>query len=787
MVTALTLKLFRDLFRMKGQAITIALVVACGIASYVTLRSAYSSLLHARDDAYAHQRFADVFAHLKRAPEPVAARIEAIPGVALVETRLAETIMLPLDDLPEPATARLIGIPLERETRLSTPLLRAGRMPEPGRTDEVAVLEAFAKAHRLRSGSVLPAVINGTRRELRVTGIVMSPEFVFAIPPGGMADDKRFGVLWMDREVVSAAFRLEGAFDDVSLRLQPGASEHGVIERVDQVLAPYGGLGAVTRDRQPSNFVVSNELHQLASYALIGPITFLSVAAFLVNVVLSRLVYLQRPEIATLKALGYTDREVLLHFLELVLVIVTAGAIVGVGLGAWLGSGMLGLYQRYFQFPVFAYRLDASIVGESVAVSLIAGCVGALATVRRIARLTPAEAMQPEAPPTYRASIFERVGPGRMLSGAARMVLRELVRRPVRLGLSVAGIAMGIGVIVSGAFISGAIGAIAGLEFEKAQREDLGVAFMQPVDDGALTELGHLPGVVGVEGLRSVPIRIRSGHRFREIVLTGHPDGAKLRRVFEWPTHLVPIPPEGVLLTDALADRLDVRVGDSVEIEVLEGDRITRNVRVVALAHEMFGLNAHMSKNALHALLGETAVSSTALLSIDPRLEPEIDASLKRMPRVVGVSRRRDVLAEFDKRSAESMRTTSLVLTIFGAMIAVGVVYNNARIALSMRARDLASLRVLGFTRREISSVLLGELATCVVLSIAPGLLFGKLLAMWIMGASDAEIFRMPAIVTPGTYVFSAAITALAALASALVVRRKLDTLDLVSVLKARE
>lgn len=787
MVTALTTKLFRDLLRMKGQAITIAIVVACGIASYVTLRSAYSSLLHARDSQYARQRFADVFAHLKRAPESVAGRIEAIPGVALVETRLVETIMLPLDDLPEPATARLIGIPLEGETRLSTPLLRAGRMPEPGRTGEVAVLEAFAKAHGLGPESRIPAVINGTRRDLRVTGLVMSPEYVFVIPASGMADDKRFGVLWMDRSVVGAAFQLEGAFDDVSLRLQPGASERDVIERLDNLLAPYGGLGAVTRDRQPSNFVVSNELHQLASYAFIGPITFLSVAAFLVNVVLSRLVYLQRPEIATLKALGYADREILLHFLELVLIIVLTGALLGVGLGDWLGRGMLGLYQRYFQFPVFSYRLDASIVGESVAVSLLAGCIGALTTVRRIARLTPAEAMQPEAPPTYRASIFERFGPGRLLSAAARMVLRELVRRPLRLGLSVAGIAMGIGVIVSGAFISGAIDVIVKLEFETAQTEDLSVSFVQPVDDRALAELAHLPGVLGIEGLRSVPIRIRNGHRFREIVLSGHPEGAELRRVFEWPTRRVAVPPEGVLLTDVLADRLGVHVGDSVDVEVLEGNRITRRVRVAALAHEMFGLNAHMSKNTLHALLGETALSSAALLSIDPRSEADIDSRLKKIPRVVAVSRRRDVLEEFDKRSAESMRTTSLVLTVFGAMIAVGVVYNNARIALSMRARDLASLRVLGFTRREISAVLLGELATCVILAIAPGLLFGKLLATWIMGVNDAELFRMPAIVTPGTYVFSAAVTAFAALGSALVVRRKLDRLDLVSVLKARD
>ncbi len=788
MVTALSRKLSRDLARMKGQAITIAVVVACGIASYVTLQSAYASLLAARDGYYESQRFADVFAHLKRAPDPLLVRIESIPGVATAEARLVETVMLPMADLPEPATGRLVGLDLGGPPRLDAPLTRQGRMPDPGREDEVAVLEAFAKAHGLQPGATLPVVLNGTRRELRVVGIVMSPEYVFALPAGAMvADNARFAVLWMDRAVVGPAFQLDGAFDDLVLRLQPGASERGVIDRLDSLLTPYGGLGAVARDRQPSNFVVSNELHQLASYAFIGPVTCLSVAAFLVNVVLSRLVYLQRPQIATLKALGYRNGEVGLHYLELVLVIVAAGAALGIALGAWLGRGMLGIYARYFEFPSFPYRLSADIVATSVIVSLVSGSVGALAVVRRVSRLAPAEAMQPEVPPTYRASLLERLGPGRMLSAAARMVLRELTRRPLRLLLSVAGIAMGIAVVVSGASLSGAVDAIVGLEFQRAQREDLSVAFTQAVDGSALHDLAHVPGVLHVEGLRVVPIRIRHGHAFREITLTGHPDGAQLRRVFEWPGRMAPIPDSGVMLTDVLASRLGVGVGDLVEIEVLEGERPVRSVRVASLAHEMFGLNAHMSLSSMEALLGEVDTTSLALLTIDPLRESAVDASLKEMPRVASVSRRRDIIEQFERQSAESMRTTSVVTTIFGAMIAVGVVYNNARVALSMRSRDLASLRVLGFTRREISAVLLGELATYVVLALAPGLALGKLLTALIFGVSDVEMFRIPAVVTPGAYVFSAAVTALAALASALVVRRQLDKLDLVAVLKARE
>jgi putative ABC transport system permease protein len=790
-MTKLHTKLFRDLWRMRGQVVTIAAVVACGIASYVTLRSAYGSLLRARDVYYASQRFADVFAQAKRAPESVAARIESIPGVALVETRLVETVMVPMDDLPEPATGRLISIPSSHEPRLNAPLLRKGRMVEPGRPDEALVVETFANAHRLEPGASIPVVLNGVQRNVRVVGLAMSPEYVIGVgrSPGQefAPDDRRFCVLWMDRDEVAPVFDLKGAFDDVSLLLQPGASPRGVIERLDALLKPYGGYGAVGRDRQPSSFFVDNELRQLKSYATIAPLISLSVAAFLVNVVLARVVQLQRPQLATLKALGYRGSEIALHYISLVLIIVTLGAAAGLGLGAWLGRGMLGLYSPYFHFASIQYRLDPSIMLTSIVISLGAAVVGGLAVVRRAARLPPAEAMQPEAPPAFHRSRFERMGLGRWLSGGAMMIERELVRRPLRTTLACTSIAFGISIIVVGAYTRDALDVIIDIQFEQSQREDMSVGFTRPLDASASTELSHLPGVLRSEGLHAVPVRLRHGPQFRDTVLTGLPPDGRLRSVVEWPRHAVDIPPEGVLLGDALAKVLDLNVGDLVTVEVLEGDRRTRDVRVSALAHEMFGLTAYMSLPSMSATLGSEDSVSTALLSIDSRFDEDIARRLKRMPHVASVTRRRDIIDRFRRQSVESMNTTSLVLTLFGCAIAAAVVYSTARIALSVRGRDLASLRVLGFTRREVSTMLLGELATYVALAIAPGLALGKGLAAIIISTVNQEFYRLPVVVTGRTYAFATAVTLCAALLSALVVRRQLDRLDLVAVLKARE
>jgi putative ABC transport system permease protein len=791
MVTTLHKKLVRDLLRMRGQAITIAVVVACGIASYVTLRTAYASLLWARDTYYESQRFADIFAQAKRVPESVSSEIEAIPGVAIAETRLVETVMIPIDGLAAPATGRLVSLPTDGVARLNTIHLRTGRMAEPGRSDEALLLETFATAHRLSPGSTVPVVINGVLRNIRIVGIALSPEYVFAV--GGSAgqefapDDRRFAVLWMNRDVIGPAFDKKGAFDDVSIRLQPGASRRAVIDALDAVLKPYGGFGAVGRNLQPSSFFVDNELGQLSTYSTITPVIFLSVAAFLVNVVLARVVHLQRPQIATLKALGYRGREIGAHYLSLVLVIVAIGAVAGVGLGAWLGHGMLALYTPYFHFPTFPYRLDPGVVSLAVVVSVVAGVVGGLTVVWRAVRLPAAEAMQPEAPPTYRRSLLERLGAHGVLGGGGIMVLREMARRPVRTLLSCTGIAFGVAIVVVGSYSRGALDLIIDLQFEQAQRDDASVAFSSALDETAQSTLAHLPGVLRTEPLRVVPVRLRSGHHFRETALTGlSPDG-ELRRVVEWPRRVVQVHREGLLLGDALARVLDVRVGDAVTVEVLDGDRRTRIVPVVALAHEMFGLTAYMSLPALEAMLGAEQTLSAVLMAVDPRFQDAVDAELKRMPQVAAVVRRRDVIDQFRRQSAQSMNTTSIILTLFGCAIAFAVVYNNARIALSMRSRDLASLRVLGFTRREISAVLLGELGAYVALAMVPGLLLGKGLAVVMISAVNQELYRLPAVVTPETYAFAAAMTLIAALLSALIVRRKLDRLDLVAVLKARE
>jgi putative ABC transport system permease protein len=789
MVRAIDRKLMRDLSRLRGQVVTIALVVAAGITAYTSTFSIYRSLSESQQAYYEGARFADVFARLKRAPNTVLEQVATLPGVAQAEGRVVASVLLDMPTLPEPVVGQIVSIPGREPPRLNQLHLRMGRKVEPGRADEVLVNEAFFKAHRLELGDRVQALVNGRRVALRVVGVALSPEFIYAVPPGGLWDDNlRFGIFWMDRDALAAAFRMEGAFNDVIVRLTPGASSEAVVDGLDRVLRPYGGLGAYPRAKQISDRYVTSEIQQLRGNATVVPLIFLGVAAFLVNVVLSRLIGTQREQIAALKALGYSGLAVGVHYLKLVGVVVGLGAVLGVGMGTVSGRSLMKLYTEVFRFPLLTFGLDIWTVVGSILFSFGSAVVGALATVRQVARLPPAEAMRPLAPPTYRPTLLERSGFHRLFSQGGRMVLRDLERRPWRLLVSSLGIGLAVAILIVGTFSIDAVRYLIGVQYGQIQREALSVSFTRTVPDNARRELEQIPGVLHTEPLRMVPVRLVAGPRSYETAIQGVPAGGEHRRVLDSRLQPVPLEGEGLMLGRELARRLGVGLGDQVRVEVLDGDRPVREARVVFLVDDLIGLSAYMEIGALDRMLGDPPVITGATLSVDPARLDEIYTRLKELPVVAGVGRTDLFKQQFEKQVAEILVVFTVVLAAFAAAIAVGIVYNNARVALAMRARELASLRVLGFTRREISVILLSEIAVSLLLALPMGLVLGKVFAVAVAAAAeDSELYRLPPIIEPSTYAFAALVVLVAGIVSALLVRRRLDRLDLIGVLKTRE
>jgi len=780
--------MLRDLWGLRGQSLAIALVIAAGVATYVMSVSTLSALQETRRQYYQDYRFADVFASLKRAPNSVAARLEAVAGVDRVQTRVVASAQIDLPGFPDPITGRLVSVPDSGTPLLNDLHLKQGRRIEAGREDEAIVSEAFAEAHGLVPGDTLGAVIKGRQRALRIVGIALSPEYVYQIAPGRVLPDyRRYAVLWMARRPLAAAFEMEEGFNDVAVRVARGARVEDVITRIDAVLARYGGMGAYGREDQVSHKFLNEEFRQLRQTATMFSIIFLGVTAFLLNVVIARLVATQREQVAILKAFGYRNGQIAGHYLGLVLMIVAAGVLLGTGAGGWLGGGLSDLYMLYYRFPYLRYSVAPETILIATAVSAAAAVAGTLGSLRRAATMPPAEAMRPETPEIYRRAAVERLALGRRLDQPSRMILRHIERRPFKSLLTVAGIAMACGVMMIGTFFTDSLDHMVEIQFGLAQREDLAVTFFEPVSRRAVHELERLPGVARVEPFRSVPVRLRHGHLSYRTAISAFGPGAVLHRTLDEDNDPVDLPEDGLLLTDQLAEILGVAAGDALRVELLEGRRTERAAKVVATVRQYVGIGAYTTIDTLNRLAGEGDAISGAFLAVDRALLPEIYRRLEERPTVAGIEESRARLANFHASIGAFLTTYMSFIIGLSAAITFGIVYNSARIAFAERARELASLRVLGFTRAEVSYILLGELGLLTLLALGPGFLIGRVLCAWLVASLPHELFRIPLVLEPATYSLAATVVLAAALLSSLLVRRRVDQLDLVAVLKTRE
>lgn len=788
MTLALNKKLFRDFLHLRGQIIATALVVACGVASFIAMRSTYDSLLVTQQNYYSAYRFADIFVHLKRAPESLKPEIEKIPGVAEVQTRVVSEVTLNLPNLAEPAQGKIVSIPERQAPGLNDLHFLRGRYISAGKPDEVIISGAFADANGFDPGDTLEAIINGRRRRLTIVGVALSPEYIYEIRAGDIfPDNRRFGILWMNRRAVASAFDMEGAFNDAGLTLAPGASESEAVENLDRLLDNYGGSGAYGRGDQQSHRFISNEFSQLEVQGAFLPAIFLGVTAFLLHLVLSRLVNTQREQIGLLKAFGYTNFEVGAHFLALAFAAVSGGVALGVFLGMYLGSGMTALYADYFHFPVLQYEAGWLTILLSFVISFSAAALGAISAVRRAVTLPPAEAMRPEPPARFRAGFLEELGLQKFLQPAHRIILRNLSRQPVKAVLSIFGISIAAALLFTGFYFFDAVNRIIEIQFNYVVRNDVDVTFHQARPGEARHELKNLPGVIKTEVFRGVPARLRFGHRTRRVGLTGAESPGDLRRIVDKNGKVFHLPAEGIVLSKVLADFLKIETGDALTVEILEAARPVRDIKVVGTVDELMGMNAYMEIRALNRLMREDDVVSGAYLSVDPLAQDKLYSRLKQMPSVAGVGLPGVALESFNETFGRTIGTFTFVLVSFASVIILGVVYNGARISLSERGRELASLRVLGFTGREIAVILLGEQAVLTLLAIPLGYLLGFIICLLTNNLVDTEIMRLPLVFSRRTFIVSFVITVLAAIFSGLLVVWRLRNLDLIEVLKTRE
>jgi putative ABC transport system permease protein len=786
---ALDRKLIRDLQRLWPMALAIALVVAGGVATLLMSVGSSRSLEETRTGYYERYRFADVFASVRRAPNTVLERIALIPGVAAVDARIVKLALLDIPNFREPATGQLISLPESGHPTLNQLYLQSGRLPQPDKAEEVVVNDSFAKAHGFSLGARFSALLNGRKRELAIVGTVLSPEFIYSVGPGDiMPDDRRFGIIWMSERALASAYDLEGAFSTVYVKLLRDAPEREVINQLDLILDRYGGTAAYGRKDQTSHAWLDHELDMLNNMSRTLPPIFLLVAAFLVNLTLTRLVALEREQIGLLKAVGYGNASIAAHYVKFVTLIVLIGIAIGSIAGTWLGIFITRLFADYFHFPFLIFIKGYDIYVLAATLSVGAGILGAVRALRDIVTLAPAVAMQPPAPARFRHVLPAEGALGRVLSQPTMMMFRNIGRHPLRAGFTVLGMALASAILIVSLFTRDTMEELINVTFFLADRQDATVSFVEKQPrDSVVFDTTNLPGVLAVEPYREVPVLIRNAHVERRINISGRPRDADLSRIIDVDLRPVRLPEAGLAISDMLAKILGVQVGSFVEVDLLESRRRTVTLPVTALVEDYFGLRGMMDADALARLMREAPAVNSINMSVDASQLDLLYEAVKRLPKVSGMGLQRLSLKNFRESVALLIRTMAGIYTGLAAVIAFGVVYNSARIALSERSRELASLRVLGFTEGEVLRILLLELALITLIAQPPGWVLGYGLA-WIMQKNLAgELMRVRLVVESPTYVYASAIVLTAAFLSALIVRQRVKRLDLVAVLKTRD
>ena len=778
-------KVLRDLWRMRSQAFAIALVIAAGVGMVVMSLGMMRSLDATREAYYDRYRFADIFAPAKRAPKSVLEEIKQLPGVSLVEGRITTWATLDIAGIAEPITTRIHSIPMSGQPQLNALVLRSGRWPDPNSPAEVLASEKFAEAAGIGLGDGIDAVLYGKRQHLRVVGTALSPEYIYAIGPGQIfPDNRRFGVLWMGEEHLAASLDLTDAFNEALVRIDRSATPSDVIRRLDSLLTRYGGASAYPRSEQISDRFVSNELAQLQTMTGILPPIFLGVAAFLINMVLSRMIDAEHEVIGLLMAFGYRGNAIMAHYAKIAVALSVPGLILGFALGSWLGRGLAGMYQAFFVFPFLKYRAGLDVYALAGFATILVVLLGVFQSVRRVRLMTPVEAMRPPLPPNYAGAVAKLIGRMRALDEPTRIILRGILRRPFRSALGSLGVASALGLYITSAGSHDNVARMIDILFDQSNRADVMVTFAEPRDQRALFELQRAPGVWRVEPMRMVAVKLTGDRHSKSEALTASYPSADLNRLVGLNGAVVEAPPRGVLISSGLSNELGLAVGDPLEVQVTEGRRHHFTLPVAGIIEISVGSPAYVNADMIAARLDEAPLLSGAYLGVDPAQVDKLYRYLKATPIISGVSLRSAARTGLEETIGETMGIVTLFNTGFSALIVFGVIYNNARISLAERSRDLASLRVLGYRRSEVSYILLGELAILTIIGLPFGIAFGYFLSCWLSASLGGDLFILPFGLTAGTVAQAVLIVLLAAASTALFVRRRLDRLDLVAVLK---
>lgn len=785
-VSVLTTKAIRDVISMRGQLLAIILLVAAGSATFVMMRSMHESLVESLDDYYRTTRYPDLFIDVKQASNTLLEKIKELPGVRDVESRIRQRVSIDIPGLEEVASAEVVSLP-QSDASLSALHVEQGSLPDEQAEDQVVVYAPFAEANDLSIGDSITVLLNGRRIRLRIAATAISPEFIIIMSPGTlMLDNRRNGVLWMRPDVLAQRFNMVGGWNSALVQLREEVDPTSTKRAIDAIVSPQGAYGVSSRNEQLSHRFITDEIRQNEVSALIIPSIIYGVAIFLLNVSINRLVTTQRSIIAILRAFGYSQGVIAAHYVAMAMLIVSLGTSVGIAIGYLGGVRLAEWYMEFYRFPRLVFTVPLAVSAWAVGLALVSALLGAVSAVRSVILLTPADAMRPAAPRQFKPGIVTKVTSRCNLQPATRLMLQNIDRRIGRSALIVLMIALATSIIVLSRYMNDAMDTMMSVEFNRALLADATLSFGKAVPRAAAQELEHLPGITGVEPFRMYGVDVLGPREVYRTTIASRLKGSNMMRVTDEYGRVEPIPANGVIMTEYLARRLHISIGDTIRLKVLEGASDTITTTLTGTTHESLGSQCYASAQTLAGLRREEPLSNGAFIDTERDAVADVQSMLKQRPLVIGVLLRSVAIESFTDVYGTNVLVVASYLLVLACLVSLGVLINNARIVIAERSAELATLRIQGFTVAEITKLVLGEQVITTTLAIPAGLLIGAYTCYVVTGTVEADVLRLPFVISRYTLLVTIAVILAVSFAVACRIYMMLRDLDLIAVLKER-
>ena len=778
-------KALRAMWNNKKTYMACAILISVGAFIYVAMGISAFALEDSMHRYYRDYRMADVFSRVARAPVSAMDDLLAIDGISAVDARLTYDARAEVYGADQIITLRLMSF-TDCDERLNKFHITYGEFPS-GEND-IVLGHNFFMAHGLEPGAQIEVIIRGRAHSFNIAAAALSPEFVYAIPDASnmFPDDMAFGYAYVSYESLAAMLDMRGMANDISFLLSPGTEFDDIRAELEDALERYGLISLIPRDDQLSHAILEMEIHSLQSMSQSLSIMFVACSMVMLYLMLKRLVEQDRAQIGTLKAFGFKNIEILLHYLTYGVVIGILGGFIGALAGFLSADALIYTLGEFFKMPEMSTYQSADIVIQALIIAVAGGVLGSFMGAYGVINLHPAAAMRPAPPKPVKYDILSMLPFIKIfLNSRGFMALRSIDRNRVRSAFIIVGVMFSFSIIALMNSMAGMVDTLIYDQFEKVRMYDVRVSFTRPIPiTGAVWSIYAAPGVTKAEAVFETPVMLINKHIREGALITGMNPDSELIRIFDINRNAhVTLCNRGIILSYALAQDLAVQPGDRIYVSspLLVYDRA---IYVADIVKEIIGGGNYMSIEALTDLLDISPLASSVVFNTDDL--PYIMRHLRDAEFISSI----DDVRGSQAAMAELMGSYDVLLStmwLMGVLVALVIIYNTSSISLNERKREYATLRVLGLNVSEVAEIMSFEYWALAAVGMILGIPFTGVLRAGLINMIDVDFFNM----SPHTELQAFMIAFIgcwaAVVISNTIAKRAIKKFDIVEVLKERE